>query len=244
MKFLSKESNLEENLCYKNIGNSIGKNIYAGVLLFCFVYSSLVYFLQFIRNDFEFIFIYLTNWTFTLFLFSTTLNFIDLVVNPITLSYSMKRIIFVIGLITKPTYLYVCLFYSFSLITRFIDIGDLNYANGTVKESKDWLFYFNDINKHFIFIILLIILFIFHPRNEQGDFLYKWWEFIYSVLFIFTYLFFALIYYAITNIKIYNVTNIAILLMVSTLPITIFIIFMAFKSIDDRIRQFLFRGSI
>lgn len=202
----------------------------------------MIFCLQFIGGgDAKYVYLYLTNWTFTLFLLSSTLDFTEYV-SPLYLTHFAKRIIFTIGLITKPTYLYVCVFYSFSLILNLFGFGDLLEAEGFQSNSGDFIFYFNDVSKHFVFIILLIVLFVFSPRDEKGKLLYKWWKFTYSLGFILAYLLFSLIYFRATNTKIYRLSNVVITLMSSTLPVAIFFIFMGFKLADDKIRTVLFSG--
>ena len=225
---------------YRHLGGSKGKKFYLFSLLFCAIYSYIVYGLQFVQQEIQYVFIYLTNWTFTLFLFSVTLSLVEELVDPITLSHSLKKAIFGVSLITRPTYIYVCFIYTLGLILHLAGSTVLLAAENNIDGSNEWLFYFNDISKHFVFIVLLIVIFVFSPRSESHAFTYKWWKFTYSLSFILVYLFFALIYYRATDVKIYEVDNVAIILIVCSLPVVIFFIFLGFKMVDDKIRRHLF----
>lgn len=217
----------------KYIWNNKGKQIYKFGLLFCVIYSYLVFCLQFTEENARYIYIFLTNWTFTIFIISSTLQLVELLIYPKIFIFKIKKIIFISGLITKPTYVYVCICYSIRLICLF---GfDLVLEETIVADNRNWLFYFNDISKHFIFILLLILLFIFQPRNFHKN-TYRWWDFVYSVGFILIYLLFASIYYIITDTKVYNLNNIIIVSMIMTMPICIFVIHMGFKIIDVKIK--------
>ena len=193
--------------------------------------------LQFLeKNNEYYIYLYLTNWTFTIFLLSSTLQLLESLIDPKTFVYWLRNIIFISGLITKPTYIYVVIFYCFGLILKVLGFDDLILQK---TKNKTWLFYFNDISKHFVIVLLLIILFILQPRINN-EFLFKWWKFMYSFLFISSYLMFVLLYYIITDIKIYNLDDIFIISVIITLPVFIFLIHFGFNIGDSKIRKHLF----
>lgn len=224
---------------YKYIGKTRNKYIYKSILLFSVIYSYLVFCLQFLeKNNEHYIYLYLTNWTFTIFLLSSTLQLLESLIDPRTFVYWLKNIIFISGLIIKPTYIYVFIFYCFGLILKALGFDDLILQK---SQDKTWLFYFNDISKHFVFVFLLIILFILQPR-VYNEFLFKWWKFMYSFFFILNYLMFVLLYYIITDIKIYNLDDIFIICLIITLPVFIFLIHFGFYIEDCKIRKSLFNS--
>lgn len=154
---------------YEYIGGVKSKYIYEAILLFCVIYSYLVFCLQFLeKNNEYYIYLYLTNWTFTIFLLSSTLQLLESLIDPKTFVYWLRNIIFISGLITKPTYIYVFIFYCFGLILKVLGFDDLILQK---TKNKTWLFYFNDISKHFVIVLLLIILFILQPRINNEFFL-------------------------------------------------------------------------
>lgn len=226
---------------YEYLAGNKGKFIYSLTLIFCLIYSLIVYGLQFVGDDAKYVYIYLTNWTFTLFLISITLNSVELTLPQYWLTKTSKIVIFNVSLITKPVYIYVCLVYSISLTVTLTGVGNLLSAEHIGEIKKNALFYFNDISKHFIFVALLIVLFTFTPRNNDNDFTYKWWKFIYSFVFVCIYLGFSAIYYVSTNkTKVYNLSSITICVLMVTMPLTLFIIHYCFKLSDGAIRRRLF----
>ena len=231
--------NFDNGERYDQLLNRKGNVIYSIALIFCLCYSYLVYGLQFLNSEIRYVYIYLTNWTFTLFLITTSLEGFRMATS-YWLSRKVKLFIFNVTLITRPTYIFVCLFYSASLMSAFVGFGEFLNESTNLDEKNNVVFYFNDISKHFIFVALLIVLFVFAQRETDEEFSYKWWKFIYSLTFIISYLFFALAYYHFTSVKIYNISNVSICILVTVLPVVIFLIHMVFKIVDERIRKTIF----
>ena len=225
-----------------NLGGRRGLYVYTVCLLFSLVYSYTVYILQFFAENAAYVFIYLTNWTFTLFLISTGLLCAEFFFHFYLVSKKRVRIfIFHVSIITRPVYLYVCLVYLVSLGMTFIGFGDLLSPEHIEGIKRDFLFYFSDISKHFVFVGLVVVLFILAPRTDEEEFAYKWWKFLYPVAFVCVFLIFSILYYIATDgVKIYNISNLTIIILASITAPLLFTIYMCFKLGDDAIKRRLF----
>ena len=227
--------------CEEDVKYLIGANgraVFTASLLFCLIFSYIVYATQFISESAEYVYIYLTNWTFTLFLVNVTLSTIEFFV--ISLGKRVKVFTFHVSLITRPVYVYVCLVYIVSSILTLSGHGELLSPEHVSKIRYDFLFYFNDISKHYLFVALMLLLFIFAPRTNDAEFMFKWWTFLYPVVFVYAYMSFALLYYVSTGIKIYNISNLFISVLASLTTPLLLTIHICLKIIDNAIKRRLF----
>lgn len=214
---------------------------YKWVLYFTAIYSYIVYGLQFIdyenssRKWYD-LFIYFTNWTFTLFLISITINVFRLLSSK-EIPTRLQWMIYYIGTITKPIYISICILYTISLIDGYDILSAYNFNEKTNFQKT--IFYINDISKHFVFVFLLIALFILDskPSITYLKNVDTFHHYLYPIGFFYIYLIFSAFYKANNKILIYNISPILLTLIVIFEPLVLFLIHTALYYFNIKLTQ-------
>lgn len=207
--------------------------VYIVLLVFTITLSCVVFVLHLIDTErLRVFYIYLTNWTFVLFISGLIFSTIGLVYRKTRHTKLWKKLdhrIVTISWMSRTIYLYICTIYVLGLIT--------NSPAILREDTKGFVGHLNDICKHFVFVILMVILFVLQPRTSDPIELPKFWHFLYPTGFLSVYTVFFFVYYYISGSLVYELSCATLTLLISSMPIGCCLIHQLFKHIDLVIRH-------
>lgn len=226
-----------------------GSILYSILLSFIICFSFVVFTLHLTNSKRpDKFYAYLSNWMFVLFVLSTILvavketDIFSEKDHPALWAY-LDRMVYYIGVISRTVYTYISVLYLIGLILSGQSPDILGeYYEDVALVDKDFVYYLNDISKHFLFVILMIILFVLQPRINDKECEYRFSHFLYPTGFLTVYTVFFWIYYMITGDLIYKLTCATLTALISVMPMGCCLIHQFFRIADIKIRNKLFRN--
>lgn len=230
----------------RTLFGEVGSRLYLVLLLFTICFSFVVFILHLINsNRIARSFVYLSNWMFILFMFTTLLNLVSSALQKRDVS-KLNALVYYIGIISRTVYFYIFLVYTIGLLfsSKSSHVLGEHYEEEEEEVNKNFIYYLIDICKHFLFVALMLVLFILQPRSNGIKCQYNFWHFLYPTAFLTIYTIFFWIYYELTEHLIYNLNRATLTGLISGMPIGCWLIHQGFRITDIKIRQHLFKDAV